>query len=362
MKHRKKHIYILFIMVFVTIVLTVFSDTVSKSVFKTLELCQRSVIPSLFPFIVLSSIISKTAVDLTTDCNSDKVIFIPFFLGALCGFPVGASSIALIYKNGIISKKKAEYFCALCNNTGPAFIIGIIGKEFWGSSAIGIMFYLCQIISAVICFGAWYIFLGKRAVNFDKEQTSFPILKRNAISTSADYSICTTFCTSVTDAVRSIFYICGYIVFFKVLCDILKIIIFTHASTQLFCTIVSSVLEFTSGAFTSAELGGSLGIALCGFSIGFSGLSVIAQSASFLYSAGLSVLPLLRLKIFIGATCAALSTLLYNFFDFSGAVIETAEPILPQSPLVNISILICIIAFLIKLIPLVQKLIHKSHN
>ncbi|MBE6708011.1 MAG: hypothetical protein E7578_02055 [Ruminococcaceae bacterium] len=357
---RKKHVYILIIMVFITFILTFLSETITSSVSATLELCQKSVIPSLFPFIVLSSIISKTAAHLIGDIRSDKVILIPFFLGALCGFPVGASSIALLYRNNVISKKKAEYFCALCNNTGPAFIIGVVGKEFWGSTAIGIMFYLCQILSAVICFAIWYCILGKRTFLSGGENHNIKKATANLPSANVDYSVCTTFCNSVTSAVSSVLYICGYIVFFKMLCDIIKSIISAYSGSRFLCSVIASALEFTSGAYAAAEIGGTVGIALCGFAIGFSGLSVIAQSASFLYSAGLSALPLLRLKILIGVLSSVLCSFFYNILELSENIIETSEPVFSESPLSLTALLICIAALLIRIF-LFFKNLFKSH-
>ena len=305
---------------------TVYSEVTAKSAFDALKLCASSVIPSLFPFMVLSAMASRAASHLTGKGSARAAVILPVFLGALCGFPVGAACTASMYKNGAISKNKAEHLCALCNNTGPAFVIDVIGRTFWGSSKIGIMFYICQLLSAALIFSAWRIIFGKNAVEtpcpFDG---SVKVCVSSANSCGPVDTFCRGFCSSVGESALSVVQICGYIVFFKVICDIAHYLLPGGNASDIIYAALSSVLEFTSGSAAAAELGGAAGIAFCGFAIGFSGLSVMAQSTGLLSKAGMSASPLLKMKVFSGAACAMLSLAAYRLCNFPEPVSTGAQ-------------------------------------
>ncbi len=359
-KRKFRYPILLLLLIFFTILLTVYSDISFNSVKTTLGLCTTSVIPSLFPFMVLSSIVTKMTSKILDRSSSGLVILIPFALGALCGFPVGASSVVLLYKNKILSERKAEYLCALCNNTGPAFIIGVIGKNFWDNSAVGLMFYICQLFSAVAVFFIWYVLFGKRIFAKDTFSSSADNPQDETNYANADNSLCTTFCSSVTDSAVSLLHVCGYIVFFKVICDCISALIPAGESSNIIYAIIASVLEFTSGGAAAANLGGIVGIAVCGFAIGFSGLSVMAQSAGFLYPSGLSVLPLLRLKCVIGIVTGMTSTLCYKSFEFTEAVFSGIHLSYPNYSFNILSLIIVSAYLLIKVFLPIKKLICNS--
>lgn len=334
---------------------TVYSDITSDSAMNALQLCAISVIPSLFPFMVLSALASRAASHLTESRSKRTAVILPVFLGALCGFPVGAACTAAMYRNGALSKNKAEYLCALCNNTGPAFVVGVIGRTFWKSSSVGWMFYICQLLSAAIVFGVWRLFFGKRIYCGE----TVPICENDhhRISTldSGDPidNFCRGFCNSVGESALSVVQICGYIVFFKVICDTVKILLPTTDGSALIYTMLSAVLEFTSGSSASAEIGGNIGVAICGFSLGFSGLSVMAQSAGILSKSGLNARPLFILKIFIGILCSLLSCMVYNIADFPEAVFSGTDIMIYTSPAVSAAILLALIPAMI--IPAIRK-------
>ena len=92
-----------------------------------LTLCIQTVIPSLFPFFVLSSVllsalseqdsilIKLLAKKLMIPQRAASLV-IPGFLG---GYPVGAKCVADLYESRQISKKDAQRLLAFCSNAGP---------------------------------------------------------------------------------------------------------------------------------------------------------------------------------------------------------------------------------------------------
>ena len=80
-----------------------------------LELWYHSVLPSVFPFMILTSL-------LRNNLQSDNICY----LGLLCGLPVGAGLIDQQLSAGSMSAKKANILLGICNITSPMFICGYI--------------------------------------------------------------------------------------------------------------------------------------------------------------------------------------------------------------------------------------------
>ena len=103
-----------------------------------LLLCANTIIPSLFPFMVLSEIaISAGIGDLLAKylrAPMSRLFGISgegacaFLLGILCGFPVGAKSAVSLYDKGKISKQECEKLLSICNIPSMSFVVNIVGK------------------------------------------------------------------------------------------------------------------------------------------------------------------------------------------------------------------------------------------
>jgi len=288
------------------ILLFVFSDTALNAAQKALTVCVSSVIPSLFPFMVLSGLIVRRRLlaPLERFLPVGKLFRLPsaaagpFLLGALCGFPIGAKSSAELYRQGILTKEEAERTCAVSNNTGPAFTVCIAGGFFWKSYTFGRYLYFMQILSAITV-GA---LLGIPYKKNKKPTESPESLEESSIRSFAD---------SVTSAASAILPLAGYVVFFSVVSALIKELLPSVLPTVFLCTI----LEFTSGIGEAAQMGGLWGRFLTGFALGFSGLSVFVQSYSFTAELGLSLRKTFLTKWLQGILCGLLCTLYPLFFS-----------------------------------------------
>jgi len=103
-----------------------------------LQLCIKTVIPSLFPFFVLSGIINSCLLGqkisilrpLGKLCKIPKGGESLLLIGFLAGYPVGAQLITQAYKDGNIPKTTAHRLLGFCNNAGPAFLFGMLSPLF----------------------------------------------------------------------------------------------------------------------------------------------------------------------------------------------------------------------------------------
>lgn len=303
---RNKYGYILLysILFVCAIVLCLLSEPLQKSTADILEICARSVIPSLFPFMVISSLLTQSAPYLFTESKRElRLLKVPscsliaVILGALCGFPTGVVTVAGLRKRELISKEQAENLAMISNNTGPAFIVEVIGASFWGSRAIGIKLYIIQLISCILLTMIVFPLLPKRKVLDNVHK------KSNAKTTNAN--VAAILCEAISSSSLGVIKICGFVVFFSVIIECVSLLF--PSMGQQTRAIISSILEFTSGCRACSALGSRNALALSAFSIGFSGLSVLAQCASFSSKSDFSLKKTFIFKLFQGLLCAVLA-------------------------------------------------------
>lgn len=140
--------------------LIIFSKGASDGASIGLKYCGELLIPSLFPFMVISSYIVRSGVSLKLSrffSSAMKVLFclpgsaaptvIMSFIG---GFPVGARGIAGMYETGLISENQAKRMSLFCVGAGPAFLITAVGTVLLKNSTFGVIILISQIISGLV--------------------------------------------------------------------------------------------------------------------------------------------------------------------------------------------------------------------
>ena len=128
-----------------------------------LALCFNVIVPSLFPFFVLSSLVVELGMSRYLGRLLEPIM-VPLFrvngscatalaLGFIGGYPVGARTAIQIYENGQCSRTEAERMLAFCNNSGPAFILGVVGAGVFGSGTVGLLLYLAHLLASLLAGG-----------------------------------------------------------------------------------------------------------------------------------------------------------------------------------------------------------------
>lgn len=101
-----------------------------------LNLWFTKMIPTLFPFMVVSGILIQMNL-VKPLCSPFEGLFLHLFgvgaegvfcilIGFLCGFPMGAKVVADLYKKGELSLEEAEFLLSFCNNIGPIYFCGFV--------------------------------------------------------------------------------------------------------------------------------------------------------------------------------------------------------------------------------------------
>lgn len=300
-----------------------------------LQLCTNVIIPSLFPFFVLSSLVIELGMARYLGQALERLMW-PLFrvggvgasalvLGLVGGYPVGAQTAIRLYEKNLCSKEETQRLLAFCNNSGPAFILGVVGAGVFGSGTIGLLLYLSH-AAACLCVGLLFRFYGKRT------PCSPP-------SRSAPHFQTTRFSTALTSGIKSSFTsvlnICAFVLFFSVVIRLLFLCGIMDAVAGLLAILLSplgfdrvlarqlltGLLEVSSGVTSLSRSSGLPGqISMAAFMLGWAGLSVHCQVLSFLGDSGLSPGTYLAGKALHGALSAFFTMLLSRVFPLPHTV------------------------------------------
>lgn len=263
---KSKRIFLLFPL-FLFFLCLLFPAVCARGVEKGLSLSVHSALPALFPALVLSRMITF----LWGKESGKKALLAPFFLGLLCGFPVGAMAASSLYEEGAITKKEAERLLFFSSQAGPAFLIGFCGIRIFQSAAVGRLLFLLQSFLAAFFL---FFFFGKRLTKKEEAKKSAPTPSLSDIVTS-----------SLREAGQSFLYIASCIVFFSFLLELIFYLFPLSAISRAF---LSLFLEFTSGCLALTDLPRNSALLFLAAGCGWNGLSVHLQVLSYLSKAHLS--------------------------------------------------------------------------
>ena len=290
-----------------------YSKAVSASMTQALKLCVQVLLPSLFPFFVLSSMVISTGVIQRLSTRLEKpfqwLFGLPgsfgaaLLLGAAGGYPVGAKTIATLYQQGQCSKRDAEKALRFCNNAGPAFLISAVGASLLQDPHAGLNLYAVHVLSALIIG-----FIYRKNTDHVKYNGITADHMRNTATISL-------FLRAVTDAFSSFLNVSAFVLIFSVISTMLQqlpLIDSLHCLPGggiLWYGLLAGFLELTSGVacLTQGVLPSSILLPALSFLCGWGGCSVQFQTISLLHDAGLSCRQYLKSKLLQGILAALIT-------------------------------------------------------
>ena len=248
-----------------------------------LRLCAELIIPSLFPFFVVSGLLSRLGFSARLAGRLSRPAArlygisgagaTALFMGLIGGYPLGAAYIADMRRQGLISAEEGERLMGFCNNSGPAFLIGSIGAGVFGSARLGLGLYIIHILSALIT-GLFFRGSGRY-------KAQLPHLPESRGSALID---------SVRQAAQSILSVCGFIVCFCVIIGLMdaggyfsllvgRLASLTGLELHSARALLSGVLELGSGIGAMRGLSPSpVNLAIAAGIVGWGGVSVHFQT------------------------------------------------------------------------------------
>lgn len=230
-RNYKRHSIVLYALVMICLILD--SKTVVTGASEGLKLCMNSVVPSLFPFLLVSLLLNNalSGIKLNFLHPIGRIWGIPkgaeslLLLGLVGGYPVGAHCINEAYRTSNLDRQTAHRLMGFCGNAGPAFLFGMMSSLFTETKVIWYL-WIIHILSALIV----GIILPTRTNNSCSINDPNPI----TLSEALRKSICT------------MGEICSWVIIFRVLLAFLQkwFLLFLSEESRI---ILSGFLELTNG-------------------------------------------------------------------------------------------------------------------
>ena len=248
-----------------------------------LTLCFETVLPSLFPFFVLSSLLVQSRAPRLLS-RALAGFMRPLFgvsgagasalaLGLLGGYPVGARTVAELYGRGEVRRDEAEQLLTFCNNSGPGFFLGVCGTAVFGSARAGAYLSLVHVLSAL---GAGMLL---------RQPLEAPRGRTNT-GRSAPLDLAAAFPAAVQSSFAAVWSVCGFVVLFMVLLRLLTLLPVLAGLPVLPRAALYGLVEMTNGVAVLPPT--RAGFVLCAVLMNWGGLSVQAQTRAMLAPSGLS--------------------------------------------------------------------------
>lgn len=272
-----------------------------------LELWYSSVLPSILPFMIITSLLLQQI--------PNKNIC---FLGLLCGLPIGANLIRQQLAGQHLSLSKANILLCICNITSPMFISGYILHQTLNGQISALRFLLCIYIPlALYAIPAFLLqaFQKPDSGRFHKihastithfaDATSAITPSSDATSAKAPIAPDTRSPVSLDSIVRqSLETILKIGIYIMLFCILIEFILTFLPSDLAILRYAAASLEITNGIqlIATASLSLQQKTALIAGLTSFGGICSILQTQSVIHNSGLSISHYTIVKLCMGIT------------------------------------------------------------
>lgn len=284
------------------LVLILDTKTALMGIREGLQLCQTSVIPALFPFCVLSILLTGSLASTQSQLLAplERLLHMPsgsgslFLMGLVGGYPTGAQAVVQCRDSGQLTNAQAGRLLGFCSNAGPAFLFGICGGLFPQKGTVWLL-WLIHITSSM----AVGILLP--TVPMHRSQLA-------PISVSLPQAL--------QRAVKTMALVCGWILLFRMAMVFLDrwFLLLTPAWIRAF---ILGLLELTNGCCLLSSLPSvGLRFVLCSVFLAFGGLCVVMQTASSAQNLGMYLPGKLLQAVFSAALSSLLAVSIFEGREF----------------------------------------------
>ncbi|MGN0468391.1 MAG: hypothetical protein ACI4GY_06685 [Acutalibacteraceae bacterium] len=340
---KKPHFQVAKIVIFAFVVfaaafsLLEFPEEAGKGAYDGIELCLKNVIPSLFPFMVVSCVFIQSGISEKVSAFFDTVTkflfrqpgnsFCVILLSQIGGFPIGASLVKRLFENKKLSPNQARRLMLFCINPGPGFVIGYVGSSLLGSRSAGVVIYCSVVLSSLL--------LGILS-RFVSDENDFEKLKnteeeKENINIGAGLIV-----ESVKKSTFSIAIICGWVVIFSCFSKLIDLGNFSDEAK----VFLSAFLEVTNGC---KQISLSYAPSLIAGAIGWSGLCIHFQIMDAVIMTGLKLKYFLTARVTNAAFATVICEILFKAFPACKPVAVVANGNVSASAS-GISVSLCLIA------------------
>lgn len=272
---------ILDLIIIISFIILLFSILVNKQlVFETvsysLNIWVNTLIPSMFPFFVISDILISYNIvyyipEVITNIfskifNINKISTTIFFLSLISGFPAGARNIRTYYDKGLINSDDASHILLFTHFSNPMFILSTVAILFFNNEKYGYIILISHYLGNFII----GIFLRNKTSSYCKNYTK-------EISICQNFS--KVFINSIKSSIDTLLLILGTLTSFLIVSSF----IISFLNLPLYeGTILKGILEMTMGlkSLSILNISDIYKVVISTMFISFGGLSVHLQVIS----------------------------------------------------------------------------------
>lgn len=312
-----KKVLLCAVLVFFAGVIVAFPQRYISVCFDGICLWAECVLPSLFPFMVITMLLIKLGAPqkaakpfkkFSQKLKLPAAAFPLFLMSVFSGYPAGSRILSEYYDCGLINRDELKKLAPLCSTCGPLFALGTIGAKAFGGSGAGAKL-LCACLISVVGTSLIYSLFCKRG-DGSAALTTLHKGDENALYSS--------FYGGVIACLVAGGFICFFYTLSKVLSDLgvfkpLELIFSPLFGQEIAKGLSCGLCEATGGCFSVAAAGGFFALPAAGFLTTFGGASIIAQQACYLSPRGVKTGFFTLFKFLQGALCFALLCLFQLF-------------------------------------------------
>lgn len=311
---------------FIGFMLLRFPETASQGISDGVDLSLGILIPSLYPFMVLSSLIVELDLFRNTPKFADKIsqMFFRlsgkslgvFLLSLIGGLPLGCKMTSELYDKGKITRSESRRMMLFCYCCGPAFTISSVGLYMLGSKQAGAVIYLAIILSAVT--------VGILSRFFGDENDQ----RINYKTTNESQVFSVSLVRSVSSGSTAMLSVCAWVILFSCINRLIEILPISD-SFKLFLYAIS---EVTNGVYISS---GTLSLPIIAGIVAFGGLCGHCQVMPYVVKLKLGYKVFLTSRIISGALSVIYCELLLKIIPVSYEVFSIGTPPTRISPSIS---------------------------
>ncbi len=302
--YRIRTLFLCLLIVMTAAVLLLRPAASAAGISRGLSVCSSVIIPTVFPFLVLSGFAARSGVAAAIGRRLNPVtrcLFgLPGCAGAgiliawLGGYPAGAAVIGELVRTEQLTREEGERMLRFCVCGGPGFLIATVGNRLLNSTAFGVLLFAAHVTAA-----------GVIGILGTPRHARRPVC--SPVGRHASPSPAEAFTQSVGAACQSLLTMCGFVTLFSALLALLDALLPSYPA------ILPCLLEVSCGCVTAASLRGAAPL-LLGFTVGFGGLSVHCQIAATLSGTGVMTSRFWITRLLHGCLTALFAVLLLQLF------------------------------------------------
>lgn len=317
------------------VLLIAYAPAAAAGAARGLSACGKIILPSVFPFLAVSVFLAGAPGGAGLAAALSGIVRRGFRLPAAAapallmswigGYPAGAKTLAELEKQGVLTAREAKTAAPVLIHSGPAYMVGVVGGSIFGSTAAGLLLFLCQLAAGLLT--ARLLAVGRplpgkkasAACTQNAEPMALLLVRSVRSAAGAAVGICAF--VVLLSAFAAVFTACGL---FPLLGRGLTAAFGGKLSAAAAECLLTGLLEICAGSAMAARLPPAEAAAILPFLLSFGGLSVCCQVAACF---GEDTLPwgrLLLARLLHGGLTAALAAPWLR-----GAVVQTVTGAVP---------------------------------